>query len=97
MDFVIQHRDKIIPVEVKAGAVGRLRSLHQFIDRCPHTLAVRLYAGPLEISQAKTPAGKPFTLLNLPYFLAAQLTGYLDWLEDDGPAGEIRTIKQPPS
>jgi len=80
VDFVIQHQDKIIPVEVKAGAVGRLRSLHQFIDRCPHDLAVRLYGGPLEVQQTRTPQGKEFSLLNLPYFLAAQLPQYLDWL-----------------
>ncbi len=81
VDFIIQYLDKIIPVEVKSGPTGRLRSLHQFIDRCPHRIAVRLYAGPLEVQQAKTLAGKKFTLLNLPYFLAAMLPQYLEWLE----------------
>jgi hypothetical protein len=56
--------------------------LHQFIDRCPHNYAVRLYAGKLEIQQASTPGGKKFTLLNLPYFLAFQINAYLDWLAE---------------
>ncbi len=33
VDYVIDHGRKIVPVEVKAGTVGRLRSLHQFLAR----------------------------------------------------------------
>jgi len=32
VDFVLAHGNKIIPIEVKSGATGRLRSLHQFIN-----------------------------------------------------------------
>ena len=81
VDFIIQYLEKIIPVEVKSGPTGRLRSLHQFMDRCPHNIAIRLYAGPLESQQTKTLGGKIFTLLNLPCFLAAMLPQYLEWLE----------------
>ncbi len=80
VDFLLQYRDYAIPVETKAGKTGSLRSLHQFIDRCPHRYAVRLYSGPLYVQETTTPAGKPFLLLNLPYFLASRLPGYLDWL-----------------
>ena len=45
IDFLIQYKNLIVPVEVKSGAAGRLRSLHQFMDRAPHTYAVRLYSG----------------------------------------------------
>ena len=78
-DFLIQHGSFAVPVEVKAGAAGRLRSIHQFIKRCPHSLAVRLYSGPIEINRLETHEGKPFTLLNLPYFLAGQLKEYIEW------------------
>ncbi|MCP4716160.1 MAG: ATP-binding protein, partial [Deltaproteobacteria bacterium] len=78
IDFLVKHKGYSIPVEVKAGATGRLRSLHQFMDNCPHEYAVRLYAGPLEKQAATTPSGKKFTLLNLPYFLASQIHPYLD-------------------
>ncbi len=80
VDFLVQYKGYIVPVEVKAGKTGRLRSLFQFMDRCPHPYAVRLYAGPLEVQPARTLAGKEFYLLNIPYFLAAHVHQYLDWM-----------------
>jgi hypothetical protein len=80
VDFVIQHGSLAVPIEVKAGAKGTLKSLHQFINRCPHEFAVRLYAGPLEIVRTKTPEGKAFSLLNLPYCLAGKLGAYMGWM-----------------
>ena len=47
VDFIVQHKGHVIPVEVESGKAGRIRSLHQFMERCPHRYAVRLYAGPL--------------------------------------------------
>ena len=83
VDFLIQHGEYAIPVETKAGKAGRLRSLHQFIDRSPHKYAVRLYYGPVLLQKTKTPAGKPYQLLNLPYFLASKVHEYLDWMLSD--------------
>lgn len=83
VDFIIQHGEKVVPVEVKAGPAGRLRSLHQFMDSCPHRLAVRLYAGPLDVQQTTTLGGKGFTLINMPYFLAAKVPDYLQWVEGE--------------
>lgn len=79
VDLVIQFRGLLIPVEIKSGPVGKLRSLHQFMDACPHHYAVRLYAGKLEIHDAKTINGKSFKLLNLPYFLGSKLEAYIAW------------------
>jgi len=83
VDFLFQQEGRIFPVKVKAGAAGKLRSLHQFINRCSHSYAVRLYAGPLEINRLKTPEGKSFSLLNLPYCLAGQLQDYLRWFRSE--------------
>jgi predicted AAA+ superfamily ATPase len=80
IDFLIQYEDLIVPVEVKSGATGRLRSLHQFIDRTPHKYAVRIYSGQMEINRIKTLTGKDFTLLNLPFYLAGSIPEYLEWL-----------------
>ncbi|MBT3218262.1 MAG: ATP-binding protein, partial [Proteobacteria bacterium] len=80
VDFIVQHRGLVIPVEVKAGKTGKLRSLHQFMNRCDHHFAVRLHAGPLARQQVATPEGKKFILLDLPYFLGCQLHHYLEWL-----------------
>lgn len=79
VDFVVQHGKYAVPVEVKAGSAGSLRSLHQFVNRCPHPYAVRMHAGPLDLQSLTTHEGKAFFLLNLPYFLAGQLEEYIDW------------------
>ncbi len=41
---------------------------------------MRLHSGPLQVIQTKTRRGKPFVLLDLPYFLASKIHDYLDWL-----------------
>ena len=79
IDYIYQFHDMIIPIEVKSGATGRLRSLHQFIDSVSHNYAVRIYSGNLKISDTKTIAGKKYKLLNLPYYLTGSLRGYLKW------------------
>ena len=80
IDFLIQYENLIVPVEVKSGATGRLRSLHQFMDQTPHKYAVRLYSGQLEMNRIKTLNGKEFTLLNLPFYLAGSIPAYLEWM-----------------
>ncbi|MCP4676234.1 MAG: DUF4143 domain-containing protein, partial [Deltaproteobacteria bacterium] len=78
VDFLVEHEGLVIPVEVKSGATGRLRSLHSFIDRAPHSTAVRIYSGKLSVERATTIAKKPFTLINLPYYLTSRISQYLD-------------------
>jgi predicted AAA+ superfamily ATPase len=79
VDLVIPFRGLLIPVEIKSGPIGKLRSLHQFMDSCPHHYAIRMYAGKLEIHTATTTNGKEFKLLNLPYFLGQKLSEYIEW------------------
>jgi predicted AAA+ superfamily ATPase len=80
IDFLIQYENLIVPVEVKSGATGRLRSLHQFMDRTPHQYAVRIYSGQFEINRIRTLNGKKFVLLNLPFYLAGSIHEYLEWM-----------------
>jgi len=77
VDFLIPWNSSVVPVEVKSGKTGALRSLHSFIDASDCDLAVRLYAGKPGWQSIETTAGKPYRLLNLPYFLAARIKGYL--------------------
>lgn len=79
VNFVVPHGKFAVPIEVKAGSVGSLRPLHQFINRFPHPYAVRMNAGPLDMQRLTTHEGKNFFLLNLPYFLAGQLGEYIGW------------------
>ncbi|MBT3804502.1 MAG: ATP-binding protein [Desulfobacula sp.] len=91
VDYLIQYEGLLIPVEVKSAATGRLRSLHQFIDRAPHKYAVRIYSGKLEINQIKTLNGKEFLLLNLPFYLTGSIAGYLKWMiSNDKPTQQAK-------
>ena len=73
VDYVVAHKGMLIPVEVKAGASGSLRSLHQFVDAAPHNWAVRFYSGKMGVEDAKTLAGKKYKLINLPHYMAGKL------------------------
>ncbi len=81
VDFLYQHRSRLIPIEVKSGKAGTLRSLHQFMERVDHDLAVRVWDGGIDLHPAVTPTGRRFRLLNLPYYLVHRLDAYLDWAE----------------
>jgi len=78
VDFVIGYEDLMIPVEVKKGEPGRLRSLHQFVEKAQHPFAVRLHAGPLMVKEAKTLSGKRYYLMSLPYFLGGKIREHLE-------------------
>jgi uncharacterized protein len=84
VDYIITHKGRVIPIEVKSGATGRLRSLHAFMDRSDQDIAVRYYAGELRVETIKTLNNKSYRLLNIPYFLASQTEGYLDWATAEG-------------
>lgn len=79
VDLVYQFGDKVIPIEIKSGATGTLKSLHQFIDRVGHPYAIRMYAGEFQIQNSVTPNGTAFILMNLPYYLGTQLPRYIDY------------------
>ncbi len=80
VDFMVQHSGKLIPVEVKSGSAGRLRSLHRFMDECDHDVAIRFYGGPVRVDSLNTPSGKKFRLMSLPHFLAENVYSYIEWL-----------------
>lgn len=80
VDYVIPFKNYLIPVEVKSGKTGTLKSLMQFMEQAPHSYAIRFYAGPIQKDTLSTPSGKPFTLLNLPYYLVCHVNAYLEEL-----------------
>ncbi|RLD57896.1 MAG: AAA family ATPase [Bacteroidetes bacterium] len=77
LDYVWPWEDMLIPVEVKAGATGRLRSLHRFVDEAPHSWAVRVYAGKYKLEDIKTIKGKKVRLINIPFYLVGQINKVL--------------------
>jgi predicted AAA+ superfamily ATPase len=83
VDLVYPFRDKVIPIEIKSGSDGTLKSLHQFIDRCNHSYAVRMYAGVFSVVKTRTPGGKPYILMNMPYYLGTKIPEYLAYFLDN--------------
>ncbi len=79
VDLVYPYKNLLIPIEVKAGKQGKLRSLHQFVERSGHPYAVRLFAGKFSVEEHKTPGGKEYLLMNLPYYLAFKIPEYLEF------------------
>ncbi len=82
VDFLISFEGKIIPIETKSGKTGTLKSLHLFMEAAPHNMAVRFYAGDVNITEVKTPQNKTFFLLSLPYYLVSQINEYLIWFQE---------------
>ncbi len=77
IDYVIQFQDKIIPVEVKAGNVGGMRSLHYFMHERGFKFAVRIYSGALNITPIQvtlnTGESVSYQLLSIPFYLIEAL------------------------
>ena len=82
IDYIIQHGNLIVPIEVKSGAVGGMKSLHQFMAEKKLTLAVRLNANPpsIEDISVRTTLGQPvkYRLLSIPLYLAEHVGPLID-------------------
>ncbi|OFZ53873.1 MAG: hypothetical protein A3D92_06470 [Bacteroidetes bacterium RIFCSPHIGHO2_02_FULL_44_7] len=82
IDYCLTLRGKILPIEVKSGKTGRLRSLLQFMEKVPHPFAVRIWSGPLQIDSVETPRQKRFFLLSLPFYFSYRIKDILEkWIE----------------
>ncbi len=73
---MVAYEDKVVPVEVKAGKTGTLKSLQVFVAEKKAPVALRFNAMPPSCSRQKTSiAGKdkaPFMLISLPLYLVGQ-------------------------
>ncbi len=79
IDLLFSYKGKAIPIEIKSGSTGSLKSLHQFIEVSEHPYAVRIYGGQFKVEKAVSPQGRPYLLMNLPYYLGTQIPGYIQW------------------
>lgn len=81
IDYLIQHGNQIVPVEVKAGAAGAMKSLHQFMAEKKLSVAVRFDTNPpsWQTVNVKTTTGEAveYRLLSLPLYLAGHLDALL--------------------
>lgn len=79
LDLIYPFKQMNIPIEIKSGKVGKMRSLHQFVNKAPHPYAVRMYAGKFSIEKHKTPEETSFYLMNLPYYIATYIDIYMEY------------------
>lgn len=87
VDYVAEFGGRIVPIEVKAGRTGTLKSLHQFVAEKRPRLAVRFDLGEpsLQTIEARATTGTGaipvrYRLLSLPLYLVECLPGMVEKL-----------------
>lgn len=82
VDYLISIGTRVIPVEVKAGKTGSLRSLHYFVHLKKLEYAVRINADLPSITQVDTNiySGErvQYQLMSIPFYLIGQLNKLLE-------------------
>jgi predicted AAA+ superfamily ATPase len=71
VDYLIEVDDRVVPVEVKSGKTGTLRSLHRFIEERGSRVALRFNRDSPSVCPIDV-AGKSCLLLSLPFYLVGQ-------------------------
>jgi len=64
IDFLVNLDQKRVPIEVKSGSTGRLKSLRQFMEKKKVDLGVQISDRPLEFEQG---------ILSVPFYLTGEL------------------------
>ena len=77
VDLVHQYGMDLLGLEVKSGAQGRLRSLHEFVERSGSGIGLRVLANAFSVEEASTASGYGYKLVNLPYYAVGQLDAYI--------------------
>ncbi len=82
VDYLISHEGRVVPVEVKAGKTGSLKSLQVFVSEKRAPVAVRFCSLPpscfvtqSSIAQTET---MTFSLISLPLYLVGQVNRLLE-------------------
>jgi len=82
IDYILQHKSNVIPIEVKAGTTGTLKSLHYFMGMKGFNFAVRVNSDyPSLVNVAvKDTLGKAvqYKLLSIPFYLLGQIHRLID-------------------
>jgi hypothetical protein len=82
IDYAVSIGTQIIPIEVKAGTTGSLKSLNQFMIEKKYPLAVRFNLDRPSVCQStgRMPAGDSYdyTLVSLPCYLVEQVERLVD-------------------
>lgn len=80
LDYLLAGPGTPVPVEVKSGSAGTLKSLHQFLHRSGLNRGIRLYSGTLKNEQLEVKiAGRRlgYRLISIPVYLAEHLRPFV--------------------
>lgn len=73
IDYLVQHGNVIVPIEVKAGSTGGLKSLHLFMGLKKLKRAVRINSDLPNKTEVSIQDQVDYTLLSIPFYLTGQL------------------------
>ena len=79
VDLLYRYKKFLLPIEIKSGGQGTLRSLHQFIEQTGYKHGIRLDANEFSVESVKTPKGISYLLMNLPYYASSRIPQYVKW------------------
>ncbi len=82
LDYVMQLSNQVMPVEVKAGKTGTLRSLHLFMEQKQLSTALRFSTHTPVVEEIVSPAPSTYsyTLVSLPFYLVGQSSRLMNTL-----------------
>ena len=78
VDFLYQFKSLVVPIEVKSGHNAKLKSLHLFMEKAPHAIAIRVWSNPYSVDNVTTLGGKQFKLINVPFYYVGQIERILE-------------------
>lgn len=80
VDYLLEHDEHVVPVEVKTGKTGHLKSLHQFIKEKAPSIAIRFNNDLPSFFELTADYHKECQLLSLPCYMVEQTKRHLDYL-----------------
>lgn len=87
IDFLIQQGNTLLPIEIKPGKTGTLKSLHVFMETKQRSLALRFSTHTPAVETVTSPLPKSeyqYTLVTLPLYLVGQTRRLMKTMLDKG-------------
>ena len=72
VDYLIPLHQRVLPVEVKSGHRGHMKSLQIFLQEKSAAQAIRFSSGPLMLKTYQYGGTAPYKFLNIPHYLVGQ-------------------------
>ncbi|MCC6127856.1 MAG: DUF4143 domain-containing protein, partial [Chlamydiae bacterium] len=69
IDYLIQHKSSIVPIEVKAGKSNRIRSMRQFMEEKKARLGIRISQNPLQLDR---------DIMSIPLYMISEIPRLLE-------------------